>query len=79
MYTNDEPFNAATIGTTAGATFGGVKGDETFDVKVVSVIEIESTEAVTASEASNPDIYGNAVITAFIKIIHPVYSHLKEN
>ena len=65
--TNDEPFTATTIDTTAGATFGGAKGDETFAVEVVSVVETVSTAAVTADVASDPDISGNAVITAFLE------------
>ena len=65
--TNDKPFTAATIDTTSGANFGGVKGYETFDVEVVLVLENESTVAVTADVSSDPDISINVYITAFLE------------
>ena len=64
---NYEPLIAATNYTTSGATFGWVKGDENFDVELVSVIETESIAAVTADIAIDPDISGNYVIAAFLE------------
>ena len=50
-----------------GGVFGGARGDETFYVEVVSVIETESNADVTAAVASDPDISGNSVITTFLE------------